>query len=356
LIGNVTGRDRVVLWARAAGLCSHPDCRKKLVEGIGEAAHIVARVPGGPRGDTPIPSEDRDRYTNLILLCANHHALIDAEPETYTVETLRAWKAEHESWVEASTAATPDRTPWTVIVHEERRWIYTPQLSAALGPGARIGHTIALRHDVPRDGWQATVLREHREATVAIDNTPPEHHRFAIFSLARIPLAVQLGYLLGDRSRVQLFHYDRDRGTWSWPNEEDAPEPPSISWSIAPTDFGPYDEAAIRVSLSAEIRPEPELRAGVEIDIRVPQPSVRWLRVPNQLVELSRVYAEALAAIRARSCRRVHLYYAGPAAGAVAFGRAYNPRMNPPLTVYDFCRAARPSYEEALVLNDRSRK
>ena len=244
---------------------------------------------------------------------------------------------------------------WTAIVHEEHRWIYTPHLSAALGPGHHIGYTVELRHDVRRDGWAVSADRQSREATVAIDHTPPERHRFAVFSLARIPLAVHLGYILGDRSRVQLFHYDRDRGDWSWP-EEDAPEPPAISWSIANTESGPADEAAIRVSLSAAIRPEPEFRAGVEIDIRVPEPSVRWLRTPGQLVELSRVCAEALAAIRACSCRRVHLYYAGPAAGAIAFGRAYNRRMNPPLAVYDFRATARPSYEEALVLNDRSRK
>jgi hypothetical protein len=58
-----------------------------------------------------------------------------------------------------------------------------------------------------------------------------------------------------------------------------------------------------------------------------------------------------LTAIRERGCRRVHLYYAGPAPGAVQFGRAYNPRMNPELSVYEYRRGESPSYERVLVLN-----
>ena len=103
--------------------------------------------------------------------------------------------------------------------------------------------------------------------------------------------------------------------------------------------------------MSAAIRPEAGLRSGAEIDIRVPEPSVRWLCAPSQLAELARVYGEALAALRERGCRRVHLYYAGPAAGAVVFGRGYNPRMNPELVVYEYCRDTSPAYDPVLVLN-----
>ena len=82
-------------------------------------------------------------------------------------------------------------------------------------------------------------------------------------------------------------------------------------WSAADCGEGPVDEAKIPVSLSAEVRPEPELRCGLEVDIRVPEPSVGWLRAPEQLAELTRAFGEALGATRKRSCRRIHLYYAG---------------------------------------------
>ena len=46
--------------------------------------------------------EERDRYSNLLLLCRNHHKIVDDHPEKYTVESLHRIKQEHESWVRNS--------------------------------------------------------------------------------------------------------------------------------------------------------------------------------------------------------------------------------------------------------------
>jgi hypothetical protein len=75
-LGEVRTRDLVVLWARAAGRCSHPECKQELVlepteeveaTAVGHAAHIVAPGPNGPRGKTP-RSIRIHGYENLILL------------------------------------------------------------------------------------------------------------------------------------------------------------------------------------------------------------------------------------------------------------------------------------------------
>lgn len=68
-------------------------------ETIGEMAHIIADAPGGPRGSLSRDSEFLRSYENLILLCPNHHAQIDADVTTYTPEALIQLKAEHEAWV-----------------------------------------------------------------------------------------------------------------------------------------------------------------------------------------------------------------------------------------------------------------
>jgi hypothetical protein len=68
------------------------------------------------------------------------------------------------------------------------------------------------------------------------------------------------------------------------------------------------------------------------------------------LTHLAHLYQQALSLVRERACPRVHLYYAGPAAGAIAFGRAYNPRMNPPLQLYEYRRGRSPCYEPVLSL------
>jgi len=60
-------------------------------------AHIVAKRKGGPRADPSMPKHELDRYENLILLCPTHHyAVVDAEPQKWTVDKLRAMKAQHE--------------------------------------------------------------------------------------------------------------------------------------------------------------------------------------------------------------------------------------------------------------------
>lgn len=65
---------------------------------IGVEAHIVARSSGGPRY-APLNVAVRDGYDNLILLCANDHAVVDQQPERFPVHLLREMKQRHETWV-----------------------------------------------------------------------------------------------------------------------------------------------------------------------------------------------------------------------------------------------------------------
>jgi hypothetical protein len=66
---------------------------------IGKVAHMVGFSADGPRGDPSFPTSDLNRYPNLILLCGNHHDLVDGQPNSYTVDDLRQMKLAHESWV-----------------------------------------------------------------------------------------------------------------------------------------------------------------------------------------------------------------------------------------------------------------
>ena len=64
---------------------------------VGEVCHIRAARPDGPRYAPDQSTTDRHGYDNLILLCRNHHKVIDDDPEAYTVERLVRMKADHES-------------------------------------------------------------------------------------------------------------------------------------------------------------------------------------------------------------------------------------------------------------------
>jgi tetratricopeptide (TPR) repeat protein len=78
---------------------------------VGEACHIVAQSPTGPRGDPSLTPEQLDHYDNLILLCRNHHKLVDDQWNTYTVQRLLEMKAAHEKWVRERLGVRPPGPP-----------------------------------------------------------------------------------------------------------------------------------------------------------------------------------------------------------------------------------------------------
>lgn len=108
-------KDLKLLWGLAAARCAMENCRTTLVEEasasdpiavVGEIAHIVAHTDNGPRGDSLVPRNARDRYENLILLCPTCHTRIDGQPGKYSVAELREIKSRHEAWVRSSLAAS----------------------------------------------------------------------------------------------------------------------------------------------------------------------------------------------------------------------------------------------------------
>ncbi|MBS3652561.1 hypothetical protein KEU06_28695 [Pseudaminobacter sp. 19-2017] len=64
---------------------------------MGEAAHITAASPGGPRYDASLSSEERRSFSNGIWLCRDHAHQVDHDEEHFTVELLRQWKRNAEA-------------------------------------------------------------------------------------------------------------------------------------------------------------------------------------------------------------------------------------------------------------------
>jgi hypothetical protein len=116
---DVSDKEARIVYLRSGGRCAFPGCGRELVEPgnpdddnayIGEIAHIVADSRQGPRGDSPLTDEERDRHGNLVLLCRVCHKVIDSLPFTYSVSVLQAIKTDHEGRIRQSTA-TESFTP-----------------------------------------------------------------------------------------------------------------------------------------------------------------------------------------------------------------------------------------------------
>lgn len=89
------------LFALSANHCAFHGCPTPLVHPsgtiTGEICHIKAKNSGGPRFDLNQTDEERHAFENLILLCSEHHKIVDDQPGTYTVELLQDIKKMHET-------------------------------------------------------------------------------------------------------------------------------------------------------------------------------------------------------------------------------------------------------------------
>lgn len=113
----ISTKSRKLLWGRSGNLCTV--CREVLSKGgdifdsdtiIGDECHIVSSATNGPRFNSEL-DVDFDAYDNLILLCKNHHKLIDDRPIEYSRAYLLDLKSKHEQWVKTTLYSATTFTP-----------------------------------------------------------------------------------------------------------------------------------------------------------------------------------------------------------------------------------------------------
>ena len=117
-----------MLWTKAGNRCAFPDCRQALVDDsngispgivVGQEAHIVAKG-AGPRSHESNPEGGIDSYVNIILLCPNHHTVVDKKPEVYTKQALIDMKQSHE--LRISYGRVDDESRPTTQLAEHQSW------------------------------------------------------------------------------------------------------------------------------------------------------------------------------------------------------------------------------------------
>ena len=264
-----------------------------------------------------------------------------------------------------SSAIAPDdirerlKTDSFVLIQDLLSPISLHAVSEALNPAQPFGAPVFIRPTFNELPWtdaarqQKVIVGEF--ITKARDLVP----RFSVFSLAPIPLVIHLGFLLSDRVEVRCFQFNRETASWSWPVAEEGRFDNNIQVSGLPSEaIRDEAEVSIVVSLSADISSVDVEDAApssmIRINIFVENPDVMWLRSPRQLSTLAQVFRATLAAIRSKvpRCTRIHLFYAGPTGGCIVLGQQINPRMNPPVELYQYSQQTSPRYQQALTLTE----
>ena len=189
-----------LLFGLSGNQCAHPDCSYAVIEAGTEHSddrvtahicHINAISETGPRAKPELTQEQLNAPENLILLCAHHHAVVDAQHESYPAELLLKWKREHEkkyrrrysadSKSVGSGAFSPRYFPRALVDEEINREVETlrksrlfeefDRVNSALAFGRRVaGHELSGGSDDVRFralAWCARLLSRSEEVEKA---------------------------------------------------------------------------------------------------------------------------------------------------------------------------------------------
>jgi len=361
---NYSARTLKILWGRAAGRCAVPTCRVELLVDetdydpivvIGDIAHMAAASDDGPRADETLSTRERNDYDNLILLCRNCHARIDGQKHANPIALLTKLKADHEAWVRA---ALPERGKstrgWQPVIVQGDHPIDVQEALHALSPDFASTKPAVL--SCPYNSDWLTKLSELRVEIETIKGVGDSFEkRYAVFPLAPVSGCIAVGYLFTNRPNMRLFQHHRENSSWTWPASqspacdlavERIPEAPDVSATEVAVCFH------ISATISPDDLPSQFLSMSNVVDIRVSRPSVRWLVAPVQLDWIGdttgSLFEQLVSAFP--KAQTWHIFYAGPAPGAVKIGRQLNPTMCPEIQLYEFSRASDPRYQPSIRL------
>ncbi len=126
---NYLHRTLKILFGLSGNQCAHPKCTNNVIEPateksnaavVAQICHIYAISGDGPRGKAGLTNEELNSPENLILLCPNHHTVVDDQYETYPAEMIKQWKQDHETKVMVNRPSEDlDSVPSNVFSHSD---------------------------------------------------------------------------------------------------------------------------------------------------------------------------------------------------------------------------------------------
>jgi len=358
---NVSDKVKLRLWVAAGGRCQYPGCNKPLYRddltlakmNRSNVAHIIADKPGGPRGDQVLSKKLKGDFSNLMLLCYDHHHLIDHEGlADHPVEALRAMKTEHEHRIETVTGIQWDRKT-EILIYTARIGDFFPRITFAEAetavlsngrcPGSpyaqEMGRGNSQLTDSDEDFWQQE--KEHLRAVVRERIIPPYERGNlkapSIFAYAPQPLLILLGHLLRDISAADVYQRHREPlpPSWAWQNHPDG-----FEYRIERPD-GATGEPALVLALSAPVTNE-RIFAKIGEDasvwrVTISEPNNDFLKSAQQLQQFRELIRPLLDEIKDRypAGTSLNVFPAAPVSVCVELGRAVQPKAHMPLRLWD---------------------
>ena len=352
-----------MLWGKSAGRCQFSGCNRLLCESdvtreqvnIAQKAHIWAFSADGPRGNSGIEPDEINSSKNLMLLCHPCHRLIDQDKDgdTYTVELLKAMKAEHEARVELATSISPEKQS-TILLYGANIGSQSSPLSYEKAANAMLFDWLPKSKQPIILSLSGSPYTDSSDEYWSIESGALEKNfnqyvrqackdgaigHLSVFGLAPQPLLIKLGCLLSDIPAAQIYQLHREPPTWAWVENNQPLE------YVVSRPSGTHSTVALSLSLSARIssdRITSVLGKDVSIwDITIENPHNDCIKSIDDLSSFRQVVRSLLDEIKLTHGEGVaiHVFPAMPVSTAIELGRVRMPKTAISLHLYDENRA-----------------
>lgn len=238
-VSYISDQVKFRLWGKAAGRCEYKGCNTPLwldsvtkhEFNLAYIAHIVADSPDGPRGHPILSEQLKADISNLMLMCDQHHRLIDKEDVAgHSVERLHAMKETHERRMETVTGIDAVSQSHVLLYganigeyaspvsYQKAFHAMLPDWYPAETTPMSLGMTNSSYEDRTPDFWKIedTHLRKMVAQLVRPRLAQGQISHLSIFAVAPQPLLMLLGFLLSDIPAAVVYQLHREPPDWRW--------------------------------------------------------------------------------------------------------------------------------------------
>lgn len=367
-----TGIDPKVLlklWAVAGGRCEL--CNRILFSDLtfgadgnfGETAHIHAVSAGGPRHKIGMTPEEKNSIDNLMLLCEEHHHMIDSNPDDYGDSFLIAQKKRHELRIRSVTDIGENQSCRMVSyfsnidnyeVFNSDRLFKDAVLSAGLLPLQQPVISLNADSHIKYEPSKESITSKSKDLEIQFkswfDTVIKKADAIAVFALAPQPLLFKLGTLLNDQYNVKAFQCHRIGHKWAW--KDDAAR---ANFIFTKSKSGSSGNVALVIDLSAQVLDD-RIEAAVDNDCSIfhlTMATPNRAFVTNEHIQdyFVKTFREAMETIKnlRPAPKTINLFPVMPQSLVIRAGMDYMSKTDLPLKIYEQGKAGQEFFETIMI-------
>ena len=363
---SIPEKVKIQLWAESAAHCQMQGCNKPLwYDGLtfskgnfADMAHIIGASEDGPRGGADSERLAQDA-SNIILLCKEHHKVIDDNPDSWPEERLRQMKVAHNERVRLILEYPAKKSRPLIImgaIGQQNPMFSERSIQQAMLPEYYQDRISEDWFRIELSRFNRNRLQDWENGKNIIDDEINQINRtilnrsiahLSIFGLAPMPLLMYAGFKIGDKASCRVYEPRRNDDLdkkWAWDEDGD----PDVTYTSEHLKKGTSTEVVLVLAIS-DLLPETKYRSMVKSDTHVfklscSNPVQGFLKKPSEkslfIVECRRLLNEIQSEIGINCMIKV--YPAMPASLALEFGRLLQASKDPEIVVYENINGMQP--------------